>query len=53
MFEARQLPGYVCRLWSMSHAPSRSTPRSAAFQLAARVLKGPTFRRYFEEYDVQ
>ena len=50
LFEARQLPGYVCRMVD-EPCPEPITPRSAAFQLAARVLKGPTFRRYFEEYD--
>ncbi|SAK73430.1 hypothetical protein AWB80_04099 [Caballeronia pedi] len=32
--------------------PDEITERTAAFQLAARVLHGETFRRYFEEYDV-
>ncbi|UIF88237.1 hypothetical protein [Cupriavidus sp. UYPR2.512] len=51
LFEGRQAPGYVCRMVD-EPCPEPITPRSAAFQLAARVLKGPTFRRYFEEYDV-
>lgn len=32
--------------------PENITERTAAFQLAARVLQGEAFRRYFEEYDV-
>jgi hypothetical protein len=32
--------------------PDHITQRTAAFQLASRVLHGETFRRYFEEYDV-
>lgn len=32
--------------------PERITPRSAAFQLAARTLTGENFRQYFEDYDV-
>lgn len=32
--------------------PDHITQRTAAFQLAARVLHGEHFRRYFEEYDV-
>ncbi|SOE91534.1 hypothetical protein SAMN05446927_8466 [Caballeronia arationis] len=32
--------------------PEEITERTAAFQLAARVLQGEAFRRYFEEYDV-
>ena len=33
-------------------APGAITQRCAAFQLAARVLTGYTFTRYFENYDV-
>lgn len=51
VFEARQEPGYVCRVVD-EPCPGVVTQRSAAFQLAARVLTGHTFRRYFEEYDV-
>jgi hypothetical protein len=32
--------------------PETITPRSAAFQLAARALTGENFRLYFEDYDV-
>jgi hypothetical protein len=32
--------------------PEHITERTAAFQLASRVLQGEAFRRYFEEYDV-
>ena len=32
--------------------PEHITQRSAAFQLAARVLTGESFRMYFEDYDV-
>jgi hypothetical protein len=32
--------------------PDHVTERTAAFQLAARVLHGEAFRMYFEEYDV-
>jgi hypothetical protein len=32
--------------------PERITPRTAAFQLAARALTGEGFRLYFEDYDV-
>lgn len=32
--------------------PERITPKTAAFQLAARVLTGEGFRLYFEDYDV-
>ena len=32
--------------------PENVTPRSAAFQLAARALSGENFRLYFEDYDV-
>ncbi|OBR54000.1 hypothetical protein [Paraburkholderia tropica] len=32
--------------------PERITPKTAAFQLAARALNGETFRLYFEDYDV-
>jgi hypothetical protein len=32
--------------------PDDVTPRSAAMQMAARVLSGHVFCRYFEEYDV-
>jgi hypothetical protein len=32
--------------------PEQITERTAAFQLASRVLQGEAFRRYFEEYDV-
>ncbi|KND57720.1 hypothetical protein BVER_03543 [Candidatus Burkholderia verschuerenii] len=32
--------------------PDHITQRTAAFQMAARVLHGEAFRRYFEEYDV-
>lgn len=50
-FEARQAEGYVCRVVD-EPCPGTITQRSAAFQLAARVLTGHSFRRYFEEYDV-
>jgi hypothetical protein len=32
--------------------PEQITERTAAFQLASRVLQGEAFRMYFEEYDV-
>jgi hypothetical protein len=32
--------------------PEQITERTAAFQLASRVLQGEAFRLYFEEYDV-
>jgi hypothetical protein len=32
--------------------PERITPKTAAFQLAARALTGEGFRLYFEDYDV-
>lgn len=32
--------------------PEHITERTAAFQLASRVLHGETFRMYFEDYDV-
>jgi hypothetical protein len=32
--------------------PEQITERTAAFQLASRVLQGEAFRVYFEEYDV-
>jgi hypothetical protein len=32
--------------------PDHITERTAAFQLAARVLHGEAFRMYFEDYDV-
>lgn len=32
--------------------PERITPKTAAFQLAARALNGESFRLYFEDYDV-
>ena len=32
--------------------PEQITERTAAFQLASRVLQGEAFRCYFEEYDV-
>lgn len=49
-FEARQPQGYECRMVD-EPCPFAITQRSAAFQLAARVLNGSTFRRYFDEYD--
>jgi len=50
-FEQRQPEGYVCRVVD-EPAPGAITQRCAAFQLAARVLTGYTFTRYFENYDV-
>ncbi|MBP0623412.1 hypothetical protein [Cupriavidus consociatus] len=50
-FEQRQPEGYVCRVVD-EPAPGEITQRCAAFQLAARVLTGYTFTRYFENYDV-
>lgn len=50
-FEQRQAPGYVCQVVN-EPVPGTVTQRSAAFQLAARVLTGHSFCRYFEEYDV-
>lgn len=50
-FEQRQLPGYVCQVVN-EPVPGLVTQRSAAFQLAARVLTSHSFCRYFEEYDV-
>ncbi|SDD56937.1 hypothetical protein SAMN05216345_11179 [Cupriavidus sp. YR651] len=50
-FEQRQPTGYVCQMVDEA-APGTITQRCAAFQLAARVLTGYGFTRYFESYDV-
>lgn len=50
-FEQRQPPGYVCQVVD-EPVPGNVTQRCAAFQLAARVLTGYSFTRYFENYDV-
>ncbi|WP_277184215.1 hypothetical protein [Caballeronia sp. BR00000012568055] len=49
-FEQRH-PDYVFEM-ADERCPDHITQRTAAFQLAARVLHGEHFRRYFEEYDV-
>ncbi|EKZ98881.1 hypothetical protein ACUXQ2_005501 [Cupriavidus metallidurans] len=50
-FEQRQPDGYVCQVVE-ERVPGTVTQRCAAFQLAARVLTGYAFSRYFESYDV-
>lgn len=50
-FEQRQPIGYVCQVVD-EPVPGNVTQRCAAFQLAARVLTGYSFTRYFENYDV-
>ncbi len=50
-FEQRQPVGYVCQVVD-EPVPGNVTQRCAAFQLAARVLTGYSFTRYFENYDV-
>ena len=50
LFEAR-FPGARTEAID-ERCPERITPRSAAFQLAARTLTGENFRQYFEDYDV-
>ncbi|MEN7527693.1 hypothetical protein ACTMU2_35820 (plasmid) [Cupriavidus basilensis] len=50
-FEQRQPDGYVCQVVE-ERVPGPVTQRCAAFQLAARVLTGYAFSRYFESYDV-
>ncbi|WP_454754762.1 hypothetical protein [Cupriavidus necator] len=50
-FEQRQPSGYVCQVVD-EPVPGNVTQRCAAFQLAARVLTGYSFTRYFENYDV-
>ncbi|MBY4898635.1 hypothetical protein [Cupriavidus sp. AU9028] len=50
-FEQRQPAGYICQIVD-EPAPGNVTQRCAAFQLAARVLTGSCFTRYFENYDV-
>ena len=50
-FEQRQSAGYVCQVVD-EPVPGEISQRCAAFQLAARVLTGYAFSRYFESYDV-
>ncbi|KAI3602996.1 hypothetical protein D8I24_3174 (plasmid) [Cupriavidus necator H850] len=50
-FEQRQPSGYACQVVD-EPVPGNVTQRCAAFQLAARVLTGYSFTRYFENYDV-
>ncbi|SPS02669.1 hypothetical protein [Cupriavidus taiwanensis] len=50
-FEQRQPAGYVCQVVD-EPVPGNISQRCAAFQLAARVLTGYSFTRYFETYDV-
>ncbi|KAI3593361.1 hypothetical protein D9X30_1671 (plasmid) [Cupriavidus sp. U2] len=50
-FEQRQPEGYVCQVVD-EPVPGEISQRCAAFQLAARVLNGYEFSRYFESYDV-
>lgn len=50
VFEARH-EGMVTSMVD-ERCPENVTPRSAAFQLAARALSGENFRLYFEDYDV-
>lgn len=50
-FEQRQPAGYVCQMVD-EPTPGNVSQRCAAFQLAARVLTGYSFTRYFEDYDV-
>lgn len=50
-FEQRQPAGYVCQVVD-EPVPGDISQRCAAFQLAARVLTGYAFSRYFENYDV-
>ncbi len=49
-FEARYA-GYELETID-ERCPEQITERTAAFQLASRVLQGEAFRLYFEEYDV-
>jgi hypothetical protein len=51
-FEARHHELGLCTEMVDERCPDRVTPRSAAFQLAARALTGENFRLYFEVYDV-
>ncbi|GMG95019.1 hypothetical protein RN01_25210 [Cupriavidus sp. SHE] len=50
-FEQRQPTGYICQVVE-EPVPGDISQRCAAFQLAARVLTGYSFTRYFENYDV-
>jgi hypothetical protein len=52
IFEARHQELGIGTEMVNERCPDRITPRSAAFQLAARALTGENFRLYFEEYDV-
>ncbi|CAG9186006.1 hypothetical protein [Cupriavidus pampae] len=50
-FEQRQPSGYICQVVE-EPVPGHVSQRCASFQLAARVLNGYSFTRYFEGYDV-